>query len=487
MNKKFYITTAIDYVNDTIHVGHIFQKLLADVLARYYRQTIGKENVFFLTGTDEYGQKAEKAAQQAKISIKEFVDKISKSDQEQQDSLKISYDRFIRTTDPDHKKVVQEIWQRVKKNGDIYLGEYSGLYCEGCEAYYTEKDLIDNHCSLHPKQEIKKISEKNYFFRWSKYKEFLTDYLKDNPLAVIPETRKNELLEFVKDIKDIPISRTNFNWGIPIPDDPSQVIYVWFDALINYLTGVGFPENKILFKKFWPADIHILGKDNARWHALLWPAMLKSAGIKEFPKTVLINGFLTLNNQKISKSAGNIVKPTDWVEKYGVDAVRYYLLRYTIATEDSDISEDKLRQAYNADLANGLGNLVSRVAKLCENNNFDFSLIDSSIFRSVKTNRILEKVDTLLKSYRFNQALSYIWESIKGLDEYLNKEKPWQLAPSEANKKLGEIIKGSEAIISLREIAEALIFFLPDTAEKILDQFQGPKVKSREPLFPRLI
>lgn len=487
MNKKFYITTAIDYVNDTIHVGHIFQKLLADVLARYYRQTIGKENVFFLTGTDEYGQKAEKAAQQAKISIKEFVDKISKSDQEQQDSLKISYDRFIRTTDPDHKKVVQEIWQRVKKNGDIYLGEYSGLYCEGCEAYYTEKDLIDNHCSLHPKQEIKKISEKNYFFRWSKYKEFLTDYLKDNPLAVIPETRKNELLEFVKDIKDIPISRTNFNWGIPIPDDPSQVIYVWFDALINYLTGVGFSENKILFKKFWPADIHILGKDNARWHALLWPAMLKSAGIKEFPKTVLINGFLTLNNQKISKSAGNIVKPTDWVEKYGVDAVRYYLLRYTIATEDSDISEDKLRQAYNADLANGLGNLVSRVAKLCENNNFDFSLIDSSIFRSVKTNRILEKVDTLLKSYRFNQALSYIWESIKGLDEYLNKEKPWQLAPSEANKKLGEIIKGSEAIISLREIAEALIFFLPDTAEKILDQFQGPKVKSREPLFPRLI
>jgi len=487
MNKKFYITTAIDYVNDTIHVGHIFQKLLADVLARYYRQTIGKENVFFLTGTDEYGQKAEKAAQQAKISIKEFVDKISKSDQEQQDSLKISYDRFIRTTDPDHKKVVQEIWQRVKKNGDIYLGEYSGLYCEGCEAYYTEKDLIDNHCSLHPKQEIKKISEKNYFFRWSKYKEFLTDYLKDNPLAVIPETRKNELLEFVKDIKDIPISRTNFNWGIPIPDDPSQVIYVWFDALINYLTGVGFSENKILFKKFWPADIHILGKDNARWHALLWPAMLKSAGIKEFPKTVLINGFLTLNNQKISKSAGNIVKPTDWVEKYGVDAVRYYLLRYTIATEDSDISEDKLRQAYNADLANGLGNLVSRVAKLCENNNFDFSLIDSSIFRSVKTNRILEKVDTLLKSYRFNQALSYIWESIKGLDEYLNKEKPWQLAPSEANKKLGEIIKGSEAIISLREIAEALIFFLPDTAEKILDQFQDPKIKSREPLFPRLI
>jgi len=486
MNKKFYITTAIDYVNDTIHIGHIFQKLLADVLARYYRQTLGKENVFFLTGTDEYGQKAEKAAQQAKTSTKEFVDKISKSDQAQQDSLKISYDRFIRTTESGHKKVVQEIWQRVKKNGDIYLGEYSGLYCEGCEAYYTEKDLIDNHCPLHSKQEIKKVSEKNYFFRWSKYKNFLIDYLKNNHYSVIPLTRKNELLEFVKDIKDIPISRANFTWGIPVPNDSSQVIYVWFDALINYLTGIGFLENKILFKKFWPADIHILGKDNARWHALLWPAMLKSAGFKEFPKTVLVNGFLTLNNQKISKSAGNIVRPTDWVKKYGVDAVRYYLLRYTIATEDSDISEDKLRQAYNADLANGLGNLVARVAKLCENNNLDFSHIDLSIFRSIKTNRILEEISLLLNNYRFDQALAYIWGSIKGLDEYLDRERPWQLTASEAKKRLGEIIKGSEAVISLGEIAEALQFFLPETAEKILKQFQGPKIKAEAPLFPRL-
>jgi len=486
MKKKFYITTAIDYVNDTIHIGHIFQKVLADVLARYYRQILDKENVFFLTGTDEYGQKAEKAAKQAKISTKDFVDKISKSDQGQQDSLKISYDRFIRTTDSDHKKVVQEIWQRVKKNGDIYLGEYSGLYCEGCEAYYTEKDLIDGRCPLHSKQEIKKVSEKNYFFRWSKYKEFLINYLQNNHNFVIPETRKNELLEFVNDIKDIPISRANFDWGIPVPDDPSQVIYVWFDALINYLTGIGFLKDKILFKKFWPADIHILGKDNARWHALLWPAILKSAGIKEFPKTVLVNGFLTLNNQKISKSAGNIVRPADWVKKYGIDAVRYYLLRYTIAIEDSDVSEDKLRQAYNADLANGLGNLVARVAKLCENNDLDFSLIDSSIFKSVKTNRILEEISILLNKYRFDQALAYIWESIKGLDEYLDRERPWKLTASEAKKRLGEIIKGSEALVSLREIAEALQFFLPDTAERILEQFKGPKIKSCEPLFPRL-
>ncbi|MDP3003891.1 MAG: class I tRNA ligase family protein, partial [Candidatus Azambacteria bacterium] len=245
---KFYVTTAIDYVNDTIHVGHVFQKVIADVLARYHRIRLGKDNVFFLTGTDEYGQKAEKAAKKAGISPKNFVDEIAISDQKEQDSLNISYNRFIRTTDPDHAKVVQEIWQRIDKSGDIYLGKYTGIYCEGCEAYYLKEDLVNDKCPFHPTLNIKEVSEENYFFKWSKYRDFLIRHIKSHPEFIIPESRKNEMLKFASHVKDIPISRTNFKWGIPVPGDPKQVIYVWFDALINYLTGVGFLENPRQFK-----------------------------------------------------------------------------------------------------------------------------------------------------------------------------------------------------------------------------------------------
>ena len=478
--NKFYITTAIDYVNDTIHIGHAFQKIAADVLARYYRNKLGKDNVFFLTGTDEYGQKAEKAAKQQNISPSEFVKKISDSDQKEQDSLNISYDRFIRTTDPNHTEVVKEIWNRVKKNGDVYSGEYQGSYCEGCEAYYTKEDLINGKCPIHPTLDIKTVKEENYFFKWSKYKDFLIDHIKNNPDFVFPKHRANEMLEFAKNVKDIPISRSNFTWGIPVPNDPKQVIYVWFDALINYLTGVGFLKDKKLFEKFWPADVHILGKDNLRWHALLWPAMLKSVNIK-LPKTILVNGFLNINGQKISKSLGNVIRPSEWVKKYGADAVRYYLLRYTSITEDSDISEEKLLQAYNSDLANGLGNLVSRVAKLCEKNNFDLIKIKQD-----RPNRILEEIKPLLEGFKFNDALNYVWGAIRGLDQYINNERPWQKELSEANKILSNIVVGSEALTSLREIAEALRIFLPETAEKIEEQFQGAKITSQKPLFPRI-
>ncbi|HUD04373.1 MAG TPA: methionine--tRNA ligase [Patescibacteria group bacterium] len=480
--SKFYITTAIDYVNDTIHIGHAFQKIAADVLARYYRIQLGKENVFFLTGTDEYGQKAEKAAKEAKVSTKEFVDKIAKSDREQQDSLEISYDRFIRTTDPDHTKVAQEIWNRVNKNGDIYLDEYTGLYCEGCEAYYTENDLVDGHCSFHTNLEIKKVTEENYFFKWSKYKDFLIDHIKTHPDFIFPKHRANEMLEFAKDIKDIPVSRTNFTWGIPVPNDHKQVLYVWFDALINYITGVGFLEDKQLFKKFWPADVHILGKDNLRWHALLWPAMLKSAGI-ELPKTILVNGFLNLNGQKISKSLGNIIRPTDWVKKYGADAVRYYLLRYTVVTEDSDISEEKLIQAYNSDLANGLGNLISRVAKLCETANFKQSPSENN--HHVITD--FEEYQKLLSEYRFNEALSLVWEKITKVDRYINEEKPWELLKTPAGNLKHPINAILEhAVDEIEEIGELLEPFLPETAAKIKAQFTTAEIKSSTPLFPRI-
>lgn len=468
--NKFYITTAIDYTNDTIHVGHAFQKILADVLARYNRAKLGKENVFFLTGTDEYGQKVEKAAIEAGVSAKEFVDKIAKSDQKQQDALNISYDRFIRTTDSDHQKVAQEIWKRVEKSGDIYLGDFRGLYCPGCEAYYTEQDLIGGKCPFHPTLEIKLITEKNFFFKWSKYQIFLINHIEKNPYFVFPQNRRQEILAFAKTgIQDIPISRTSFTWGIPVPNHSGHFEYVWFDALTNYLTGVGFLEDPKKFKKFWPADIHILGKDNLRWHALLWPAMLKSAGI-ELPKTILVNGFLSLNGQKISKSIGNIIRPTDWVTKYSTDTVRYYLLRYTTTISDSDISEEKLKIAYNADLANGLGNLVARVAKLCEQNNIN---------TSNAVNEFDPMMTKFLEDYKFNEALNHIWEEITVADKKINEEKPWELTGEKLTQVLEDLVK------KIQHITFNLQPFLPQTAEKILKQFSG-QIKSQPPLFPRI-
>jgi methionyl-tRNA synthetase len=468
--NKFYVTTAIDYVNDTIHLGHAFQKIAADVLARYYRITFGKDNVFFLTGTDEYGQKAEKAAKEENILPAEFVNKISDSDQKEQDSLNISYDRFIRTTDSDHAEVVKEIWNRVQKNGDIYPGEYQGSYCEGCEAYYTKEDLVKGKCPTHLTLEIKIAKEKNYFFRWSKYKDFLIDHIKKNPYFIYPPHRANEMLEFAKNIKDIPVSRTNFTWGIPVPNDPKQVIYVWFDALINYLTGVGFLKNKKLFEKFWPADVHILGKDNLRWHALLWPAILRSAGI-ELPKTILVNGFLNINGQKISKSIGNVIRPSQWIKKYGADAVRYYLLRYTNITDDSDISEEKLLQAYSSDLANGLGNLVARVAKLCEKVNL----------KSPLTLRLSEEYKKDIESFKLNKILEIIWVEIKALDQKINTETPWKITNQE---KLTEVLQF--AVDGILRITNELQPFLPETAEKIEKQFKSPKITAQKPLFPRI-
>lgn len=470
MDKKtFYITTAIDYVNDTIHVGHAFQKILADVLARYKRVELGKENVFFLTGTDEYGQKAEKAANESRISPQEYVSKISNSDEEQQKALNISFDRFIRTTDKDHGAVAQEIWKRVEAKGDIYLGEFTGLYCTGCEAYYTKEELVIGKCQLHPSLTIKEITEKNYFFKWSNYKNQLIDYIKSNPDFIYPSHRANEMLEFAKDIRDIPISRTSFSWGVPVPGKEGHVMYVWFDALTNYLTGVGFNSNETQFDKFWPADVHVLGKDNLRWHALLWPAMLMSADL-EIPTTILVNGFLNLDGQKISKSLGNVIRPADWVEKFGVDTVRYYLLRYTSATEDSDISEAKLIAAYNADLANGLGNLVARVAKLCENINFKAT---SSV------TAFDPKMEAFLKDYQFNLALEHIWGEIRNADKFVNEQKPWEQEGEILEKTLQTLVE------KIQHIGYNLQPFLPETSEKILSQFSG-EIKSGSPLFPRI-
>jgi methionyl-tRNA synthetase len=461
--NKFYITTAIDYTNEVIHIGHIYQKIIADTLARYHR--LQGEDVFFLTGTDEHGTKAEKAAEEAGFPEgreKEFVDQIAEKDKKEQESVKISFDRFIRTTDPDHQELVVKFWKKVAENGDIYLGEYEGIYCDGCESYLTKTELVDGKCPLHPVKEPKKISEKNYFFRLSKYTDFLKGHFARHPEFVWPEERSNEMIAFInQELQDTPISRC-IKWGIPVPGDPSQTIYVWFDALINYLSGA--PE------KYWPADIHVLGKDNTRFHAILWPAMLKSAGYP-MPKTILVNGYLTLNGKKISKSIGNVIKASELAAKYGPEAIRYYLLSSKPIETDGDVNLDKLREVYQADLANGLGNLVARVARLCETAKENFSQ---------KPLHFSEETSRGVKNYQLNEVLRQIWGRIAAENRRINQEKPWELKEEKLRKFL-ELSVGT-----IRQIAFDLQPFMPETAEKIISQFEGPTIKSAAPLFPRL-
>jgi len=462
-NKKFYITTAIDYANDVIHIGHSYQKIIADVLARYHRLT--GDETYFLTGTDEHGQKVEKNAKDYGINPKKFVDKIVTADKAEWNTLNISYDRFIRTTDNDHIKFAQKFYLKSKAKGDIYLGAYDGLYCEGCEAYLVESDLIDGKCSFHSDREPLRITEKNYFFRLSKYQNFLEELIEKNPSFVIPESKRREALAFIKrGLKDFAVSRPNIKWGIPVPDDSNQTIYVWFEALINYLTfGIE--------KKCWPADIHVLGKDNLRFHAIYWPAMLKSAGY-ELPKTILVHDFISLNGQKISKSLGNIIRPSKLVEQFGTDAIRYYFLRFGPLRNDIDFTIEKFKEVYNADLANGLGNLVARVAKLCE----------KAKIGNLKGNNIFDQnIITPLASFELDKALSEIWHKIKLVDQLLDTDTPWNISNT---KRLTEII--IPRALDILNISYQLKPFLPETAEKIQKQFQGTKIKAEASLFPRL-
>ncbi|MBU3956979.1 methionine--tRNA ligase [Patescibacteria group bacterium] len=470
MTKKFYITTAIPYVNAEPHIGFSLEIVQTDTIARYHR-FLG-EDVYFLTGSDENALKNVQAAEEQGILVKKLVDKNSDKFYQLKDALNLSFDDFIRTTEKRHIEGAQALWKACKKE-DIYKKKYKGLYCVGCEVFLTEKDLVDGKCPEH-KNKPEVVEEENYFFRLSKYQDWLEKLITTNELKIIPRTRKNEVLAFIRQgLEDLSISRTReraHGWGIPVPGDPNQIIYVWFDALANYITALDWQHKGKLYQKYWPADVHVIGKGITRFHAIYWPAMLKSAGIP-LPKTEFVHGYITVEGEKISKSLGNVIDPFDLVKKYGTDPIRYYLLREIPAYGDGDFSIQRFKEVYNANLANGLGNLVARVAKLCEKSSSNFKATKSQIYPQVKQS---------LNKFLFDEALSFVWKEISVCDRVIDREKPWELS----NKKLKTVLE--KLVKEIRQISYNLQPFLPETAEKIEKQVKGPKIKSEKPLFPRL-
>jgi len=469
MNKKpFFISTAIDYPSEKPHLGHSLEKIQADVLARYKR--LQGFEVHFSTGTDEHGLKIQRRAEKAGKNPKEFVDEMSKYFQDAWNSLNISYDDFIRTTEKRHEKVVQEIIKRIYKKGDIYKGKYKGLYCVDCESYYLPKDLVNGKCPVHHK-EPELIEEETYFFKMSKYQPALIKHIKENKDFIIPESKRNEILSRLKEpLQDLSISRKTVKWGIPLPVDKKFTLFVWVDALINYLTTIGYPDEK--FKKFWPADIHIIGKDIIWHHSVIWGSLLFSAGL-ELPKTIFVHGFITSGGQKMSKSLGNVIDPFELVKKYGTDPVRYFLLREISPTEDGDFTYEKFEARYNSDLAKGLGNLVARVITMAEKINFKSQSPDPKFQTVIRGAR--ENYSKALTEFKFNTALISIWELIGFCDQYIEKERPWEIKDQKVIYNL---------LFALTNIAKMLEPFLPETSEKIFEQL---KTKKSKPVFPRLI
>lgn len=469
---KFYLTSAIPYVNAKPHIGHALEFVQADVIARYHK-IIG-DKTLYLCGSDENAIKNVQAAEKAGISLQTFIDENAKLFEDLAKKLGVQFDVFQKGSNKNHHESSQKLWELCFINGDIYKKSYTGLYCVGCELFYEKEELNENgECFEHPGKKLDEVSEVNYFFKLSNYKEKLKEIIEKDVIHIIPTNRKNEVLSFLQgEIKDISISRSNArakNWGVEVPNDPSQRMYVWFDALNIYRSGI--ESNETEYKKWWPADIHVIGKGILRFHAIYWPAFLLSAKL-QLPKSIFVHEYITINGQKMSKTLGNVIDPVMLIEKYGKDALRYYFLRYISPFSDGDFSEDKFKIAYNADLANGLGNLVARVAKLCEKSGF------SAKEKSFLLNKDVEKH---LDAFRFNEAITIIWTHITEIDQRINKKEPWKLSGAILESELQFYTDG------IRDIAYNLVPFLPETAEKIEEQLKGPKITSGKPLFPRLV
>ncbi len=480
MNKKYYITTTLPYVNADPHIGFAAEIIRADVLARFARQN-GAE-VFFNTGTDEHGLKIHRKALESGKDPQSYVDEYAAKFDDLKQALNLSYDNFIRTTDEHHKKAAQEFWKRCDASGDIYKKLYQVNYCVGCELEFTESELVDGRCPHHPNQELEYIEETNYFFRWSKYGKKLLGFYQENPDFIVPKHRMHEISNFIeRGLQDFSISRlkSKMPWGVPVPGDDEHVMYVWFDALTNYITCLGWPEDEVGLHDFWGSPenrnaIQVAGKDNLRQQTAMWQAMLMSAGIAN-SKQVLIFGFINSDGQKMSKSIGNVVSPLTLVEKYGVDATRYYLLAGLKSFEDSDFTFERFEEKYNADLANGLGNLVARTSNLLEKNQIELDIKKGS------DDKLIKLVNEKMSEYQFDEALKLLWDDLRHNDEVLSEKAPWKLTDKQEIKDV--LLPIATSILN---VAELLSPFLPGVAEKILVQFSEKQIRKGESLFPRL-
>ncbi len=496
MPDKFYVTTPIFYVNDKPHIGHAFTMIMADALARYHR--LNGRPTFLLTGTDEHGAKIVRAAEKVGLEPQKFTDSISERFKSLTRALNISSDYFIRTTDQAvHWPGVVKIWNTLREKGDLYKGEYEGLYCVGHEAFLKKSDLRDGVCPEHlTKPET--IKEENYFFRLTKYKKELKKAYEKKEICIKPEGKLNEVLGMLEDLEDVSFSRPSkdLRWGIDVPKDPDHKIYVWADALTNYLSALGYGRNEE-WQKWWPADVHVIGKDILKFHAVIWPAMLLSAGLA-LPKNIFTHGFITVDGQKMSKTIGNVIDPFELVKKYGVDPVRYYLLREIPSGEDGDFSYAKLEARYEAELANGLGNLVQRTLTLIENGllgelNYLKRLEDPALNIFLQQNR--EHYEKSIDDFRLHEALASVWEVVDRANGYLNEHRPWELIKDNPEHFLAVM---TNTVWLILNIAYNLYPFLPQTAENVFASFGWAKdqglakldhqklvIKKGEGLFPR--
>ena len=507
MNKeKFYITTPIYYPSANFHIGHCYTTIIADAIARYKRLT--GYDVFYLTGTDEHGLKIQKKAEEAGITPQEYVDDIVENSKDLWKRLNISYDKFIRTTDKEHVECVQKIFEKLYNQGDIYKGEYKGLYCTPCESFWTETQLIDGKCP-DCGRDVNEVSEEAYFFKLSKYQDRLVKFYDEHPTFIEPESRKNEMLNnFIKPgLDDLCVSRTTFNWGVPVTFDDKHVVYVWIDALSNYISALGYlSDDDSLFKRYWPANLHIVGKEIVRFHTIIWPIMLMALDLP-LPEKVFGHGWLVINGGKISKSLGNYKDPREYIDSYGVDAVRYFVLREVPFGSDGSFSEDALISRTNGDLANILGNLVNRTIGMA-NKYFDGVITNTNVKEDIDDALIKEAIDlkNVVNDYmdklEVSKAITSIFDLLRNCNKYIDETMPWVLAKDETKKdRLNTVLYNLIECIRISTIL--LQAFIPDTCSKIFNQINtdntsyesinnfggyksGTKVNKAEVLFQRI-